>query len=126
MARREPRGSRRGNARCSPPRPAHSPPAFPPIDDIGAPIDELAFVLATDHLTTVEKVRMLEQWRYDELLMQNGATEGLDASAPTACFSSRSAGRSCGSTAAATERGQGPNAAPASRGSGRSFCKILG
>ena len=49
----------------------------PPIDDIGAPIDELAFVLATDHLTTIEKVRMLEQWRYDELLMQNGATEGL-------------------------------------------------
>jgi hypothetical protein len=49
----------------------------PPIDDIGAPIDELAFVLATDHLTTLEKIRMLEQWRYDELLMQNGATEGL-------------------------------------------------
>src|SRR6185436_5450290 len=49
----------------------------PPIDDIGPPIDELAFVLATDHLTTIEKVRMLEQWRYDELLMQNGATEGL-------------------------------------------------
>jgi len=49
----------------------------PPIDDIGPPIDELAFVLATDHLTTVEKVRMLEQWRYDALLMQNGATEGL-------------------------------------------------
>jgi len=49
----------------------------PPIDEIGPPIDELAFVLATDHLTTVEKVRMLEQWRYDELLMQNGATEGL-------------------------------------------------
>ncbi|HET8699244.1 MAG TPA: hypothetical protein VFO94_17295, partial [Gammaproteobacteria bacterium] len=49
----------------------------PPIDDIGRPIDELAFVLATDHLTVTEKVRMLEQWRYDELLMQNGATEGL-------------------------------------------------
>lgn len=49
----------------------------PPIDDIGPPIDELAFVLATDHLTTFEKIRMLEQWRYDELLMQNGATEGL-------------------------------------------------
>ena len=49
----------------------------PPIDDIGRPIDELAFVLATDHLTTIEKIRMLEQWRYDELLMQNGATEGL-------------------------------------------------
>ena len=49
----------------------------PPIDDIGPPIDELAFVLATDHLTMMEKIRMLEQWRYDELLMQNGATEGL-------------------------------------------------
>jgi hypothetical protein len=49
----------------------------PPIDDIGRPIDELAFVLATDHLSITEKVRMLEQWRYDELLMQNGATEGL-------------------------------------------------
>jgi hypothetical protein len=49
----------------------------PPIDDIGAPIDELAFVLATDQLSTLEKIRMLEQWRYDELLMQNGATEGL-------------------------------------------------
>jgi len=49
----------------------------PPIDDSVPPLDELAFVLATDHLTTVEKIRMLEQWRYDELLMQNGATEGL-------------------------------------------------
>jgi hypothetical protein len=49
----------------------------PPIDDIGRPIDELAFVLATDHLSVLDKIRMLEQWRYDELLMQNGATEGL-------------------------------------------------
>ena len=55
----------------------HLAEAVPPIDEIGPPIDELAFVLAADHLTTVQKVRMLEQWRYDELLMQNGATEGL-------------------------------------------------
>ncbi|HEX5049219.1 MAG TPA: hypothetical protein VFX89_19060 [Gammaproteobacteria bacterium] len=49
----------------------------PAIDDLVSPIDELAFVLAADHLTTSEKVRVLQQWRYDELLVQNGATEGL-------------------------------------------------
>src|SRR5262245_45661660 len=49
----------------------------PPIDDIGRPIDELAFVLATDHLSTLEKIWLLEQWRYDALLVENGATEGL-------------------------------------------------
>jgi hypothetical protein len=49
----------------------------PPIDDIGRPIDELAFVLATDHLSTLEKIVLLEQWRYDALLLENGATEGL-------------------------------------------------
>ena len=57
--------------------PAMFADGVPPIDDIGRPIDELAFVLATDHLSLTEKVRMLEQWRYDQLLMQNGATEGL-------------------------------------------------
>ncbi len=49
----------------------------PPIDDIGQPIDELAFVLATDHLSTLEKIWLLEHWRYDALLLENGATEGL-------------------------------------------------
>ena len=49
----------------------------PPINDIGRPIDELAFVLATDHLSTLEKIVLLEQWRYDALLVENGATEGL-------------------------------------------------
>lgn len=49
----------------------------PPIDDIGRPIDELAFVLATDHLSTLEKIWLLEHWRYDALLVENGATEGL-------------------------------------------------
>jgi hypothetical protein len=51
--------------------------AVPPIDDIGRPIDELAFVLATDHLSTLEKIWLLEHWRYDALLVENGANEGL-------------------------------------------------
>jgi len=49
----------------------------PPIDDRATAIDELAHVLATDHLSTLEKVRLLEQWRYDVLLREVGAAEGL-------------------------------------------------
>jgi hypothetical protein len=49
----------------------------PAIDQTVSPIDELAFVLASDHLTMAQKVQLLQQWRYDELLLQNGATEGL-------------------------------------------------
>jgi hypothetical protein len=53
--------------------------AAPPIDDSAAAIDELAFLLATDHVSTLEKVRLLEQWRYDMLLLDVAATEGLGA-----------------------------------------------
>jgi hypothetical protein len=53
--------------------------AAPPIDDSAAAIDELAFLLATDHVSTLEKVWLLEQWRYDMLLLDVAATEGLGA-----------------------------------------------
>jgi hypothetical protein len=53
--------------------------AAPPIDDGGTAIDELAFLLATDHLSTLEKVWLLEQWRYDMLLLDVAASEGLGA-----------------------------------------------
>jgi hypothetical protein len=51
----------------------------PPIDDNSAAIDELAFLLATDHLSTLEKIAMLEQWRYDMLLLDVASGEGLAA-----------------------------------------------
>jgi hypothetical protein len=53
--------------------------AAPPIDDSAAAIDELAFLLATDHLSTLEKIWLLEQWRYDMLLLDVAATEGFGA-----------------------------------------------
>jgi hypothetical protein len=49
----------------------------PPIDDGSAAIDELAFLLATDHLSTLEKIGLLEQWRYDMLLLDVASGEGL-------------------------------------------------
>jgi hypothetical protein len=51
--------------------------AAPPIDDSAAAIDELAFLLARDHLSTLEKIWLLEQWRYDLLLLDVAATEGF-------------------------------------------------
>jgi hypothetical protein len=53
---------------------AHAAPA---IDDNTTGIDELAFLLATDHLSTLEKIWLLEQWRYDMLLLEVAASEGL-------------------------------------------------
>jgi hypothetical protein len=53
--------------------------AAPPIDDHAAAIDELAFVLATDRLSTLEKVWLLEQWRYDMLMLEVASGEGLAA-----------------------------------------------
>jgi hypothetical protein len=50
---------------------------LPAIDEHAAAIDELAFVLATEQLSVCEKVRILEQWRYDMLLIDVAATEGL-------------------------------------------------
>jgi hypothetical protein len=55
-------------------RPAAS--ATPALDDDGA-IDELAFVLATEHLSRLEKIALLEQWRYDMLLRDVACGEGL-------------------------------------------------
>jgi hypothetical protein len=49
----------------------------PPIDDNSTAIDELAFLLATDHLSTIEKIGLLEQWRYDMLLLDVASGEGL-------------------------------------------------
>jgi hypothetical protein len=53
--------------------------AAPAIDESSAAIDELAFVLATDQLSTLEKIWLLEQWRYDMLLLDLAAGEGLGA-----------------------------------------------
>jgi hypothetical protein len=53
------------------------PRGAPPIDDSSTAIDELAFLLATDHLSTLEKIGMLEQWRYDMLLLDVASGEGL-------------------------------------------------
>jgi hypothetical protein len=53
------------------------PRAAPPIDDHSTAIDELAFVLATDHLSTLEKIWLLEQWRYDMFLLDMAAGEGF-------------------------------------------------
>ena len=50
--------------------------AVPPLDDESA-IDELAFVLATEHLSVLEKVSLLEQWRYDMLLRDVASDEGF-------------------------------------------------
>jgi hypothetical protein len=50
--------------------------AAPPLDDESA-IDELAFVLATEHLSMLEKISLLEQWRYDMLLRDVASAEGL-------------------------------------------------
>jgi hypothetical protein len=54
-----------------------TPPPYsvPPLDDDGA-IDELAFVLATEHLSMLEKISLLEQWRYDVLLRDVASSEG--------------------------------------------------
>jgi hypothetical protein len=49
---------------------------LPALDDESA-IDELAFVLATEHLSLLEKISLLEQWRYDMLLRDVAASEGL-------------------------------------------------
>jgi hypothetical protein len=51
--------------------------AAPPIDDNEAAIDELAFVLATDHWSVLEKIWLLEQWRYDTLLLEVAGGEGF-------------------------------------------------
>ena len=53
-----------------------APSAVPPLDDDSA-VDELAFVLATEHLSMLEKIAMLEQWRYDMLLRDVASSEGL-------------------------------------------------
>jgi hypothetical protein len=50
--------------------------AIPPLDDDSA-IDELAFLLATEHLSMLEKITLLEQWRYDMLLRDVASGEGL-------------------------------------------------
>lgn len=51
--------------------------AAPAIDASATGIDELAFLLATDHLSTLEKIWLLEQWRYDMLLLDVASGEGL-------------------------------------------------
>jgi hypothetical protein len=53
------------------------PRGAPPIDDSSTAIDELAFLLATDHLSTLEKIGLLEQWRYDVLLLDVASGEGF-------------------------------------------------
>jgi hypothetical protein len=45
--------------------------------ELGRAIDALAYVLATDSLSTRDKIGLLEQWRYDAVLLQVGASEGL-------------------------------------------------
>ncbi len=57
--------------------PSAVPRSAPPIDDGSSAIDELAFLLATDHLSTLEKIGLLEQWRYDMLLLDVASGEGL-------------------------------------------------
>ena len=59
--------------------------AAPPLDDDSA-IDELAFVLATEHLSTLEKIALLEQWRYDMLLRDMASAEGLCAGRESGAF----------------------------------------
>ncbi len=49
--------------------------------DASRAIDELAHVLATDRLSIAAKVALLEQWRYDVLLRDVGANEGLGSAA---------------------------------------------
>jgi hypothetical protein len=51
----------------------------PAIDEHASAIDELAFVMAAEELSTRDKVRLLEQWRYDSLLIDLAAAEGLGA-----------------------------------------------
>jgi hypothetical protein len=45
--------------------------------ELGRAIDELAYVLSTDRLSTRDKIGLLEQWRYDAVLLQVGASEGF-------------------------------------------------
>jgi len=51
----------------------------PAIDETAPAMDELAFLLATERLSTRDKVRLLEQWHYDMLLLDVAAAEGLGA-----------------------------------------------
>jgi hypothetical protein len=59
------------------PSTTYGAPGAPAIDNSTTGIDELAFLLATDHLSTLEKISLLEQWRYDMLLLDVAAGEGL-------------------------------------------------
>lgn len=53
--------------------------AAPPIDFSTSSIDELAYVLATDRLSTNQKIALLEQWHYDMLQLDIASGEGLGA-----------------------------------------------